>query len=373
MEKKYEQALNNLDAQASLLLGTFDEGKNYLIDDKTLQSLLNCRKLIKSYKEDMIIAEAKIGSFKFNFNIYIQLGQDNKKRAGMFIVENAKLGFADKELQTYIASVILENDGSFITEVKKYFHLFTVDESTGVDMDNLELLELINKLKTLKDNYEAMMFLFVDLDREYVMKIMALLRRSGYYGTKLLEEFGNQVRAKGLNKLDPAYWRNLKVMLDTILINNKGMFDPDIQSQIDRLQKEFIEKSKNIKITEAKKEKSASKKAASKKSGAAGGGSKKKDKKAEESSTPSNDNKSESKSPSSAKTSFSFERSSVKNEGVGTFEHIGANINCEEDNSAKKFNHIVELGKEAGRKPFDRKRSETRRASRSSSGPEMAM
>ncbi len=274
MEKGYLNYLNNLDAEASGLLGFFDSDNEYILEQNIKDELILCNKLIESYAEDKITASAKIGDSKFNFTIYIQDGQNNKKRAGLFILEKSSLGFVDKELQTYVDSVVLENDSNFFVELKKHFHLYAIDESEGIDINNSALKLIAERLAKLKAKYNGILIASAELDRQYVMKMLSLIKASGEYGHKLLLELKKQIADKKLNAKDVKYWRELKLLVDRMLIKNISVFDGPIQDKIVLLQKNYLNALKNVKepviietAPKAKKAKKDEKKKEKKKGG----------------------------------------------------------------------------------------------------------
>ena len=287
MENKYIESLHNMDAQASCLLGNFDADDCYVIDGKVLEDLKACNKLITEYKSDLITAHAIVAGVKINFLVYIQEGEEGKKRAGLFVKEVSKLNLIDKELQTYVDSIVLDDNGEFLDIVKKEFHLFTPDESTGIDMDNLTLIELMKRINSVKGKYDALIPYMVDLDREYVMKMLLLLKSSGHYGEMLVAEFRKLVLEKKLNKLDPKYWRELKLLLDKTILRNIDVFDKATIEKIEAIQSLYMSKSKDVKIQDNTAQKPAKKAAEPKK--------KKDDKKKKEEEKDKKSNKSSSK------------------------------------------------------------------------------
>ena len=90
MENENVVFLNNLDAGASGLLGEFTTSETYVIADDIKEELLKANKLITDYKQDKITAVATVGSYTFNFNVFVQLGEEQKKRATLFLVEKTK-------------------------------------------------------------------------------------------------------------------------------------------------------------------------------------------------------------------------------------------------------------------------------------------
>ena len=250
MSNKYDEFLLNLDAEASMLLGSFDSDSKYIIDEKIKKELILSNKLIESYKSDIITATASIGSYKFNFFVYIQDGENNLKRAGLFLEEKSKLGFADKTILTYLDSIILPNNGGFFNQVKSVFHLFTKDESEGVDMANNNLSEILNKLNSLKGKYNQLIPFYVDIDKKYVSDVIALLKSSGRYGEMILIRLKKMAEDKKLNKKSPNYWRELKNIIDILLKENVGVFDGSTLQKIDSIRDRYVQVAKDIKVPE---------------------------------------------------------------------------------------------------------------------------
>ncbi len=240
MEKQYITHLHNVDASSSGLLGYFDADDSYIIDDGILAELIKCNKLINSFNDDKISATATVGTFKIEFNIYLQDGEGNKKRAGLFVLEKAKLGFVEKELQTYVDSFVLDNTGGFIEEVKKRYHLFNVDESEGVDMSNSGLKLILAKKDGAVKKYKVLMPVLIDADKAYVAKMILLLKEAGATGKEVLSIYKDAISGIKVSKMDKSYWREAKLLLDKILYQNRGLFDEVTQNKMNAVQKAYV-------------------------------------------------------------------------------------------------------------------------------------
>lgn len=231
MEKQFEQYLMNLDADASGFIGTFDENKKYNIDDATKEKLVKTNKLFEDYSETLIKAKATIGSFVFNFELYIQLGHENKKRVSIFLVEESKLNIVEKQT-TMLDYKVFDDDAEFLANVQKAFNIFKADESEGVDMTNLALLELVAKLKQKQQLLNFKIKELRALDKEYVAKMLAILKGSAPYGVLFCQQFKDMVMALKLDKMNVEYWHMLKLLLDKKLLENISVFDPKTQAQL---------------------------------------------------------------------------------------------------------------------------------------------
>lgn len=265
MEKDYFNHLYNLDALGSGMLGSFDSDNSYIIDPSITQELIACKKTITSFDGDKIEATANIGVHVIKFNVYIQLGEENKKRAGLFVAEKSKFGFIEKEIQTYVDSVVLENNGAFFDEVKKKYNLYTADESMGIDMSNGNLKSILQKIEGSLQKYKIMIPVLMDLDKMYVAKMMMILKEAGHYGKVVLDMLKNDVSKIGTSKIDAKYWREVKLALDKILVKHIELFDTTTIKKIETLQKEYASAYKSAKepvkqATSKPKKKSAGKK-----------------------------------------------------------------------------------------------------------------
>lgn len=248
MLNEYINYLYNYDAQASGLLGNFDSQNNYKIQDDLKEALLKANKLITDFKEDLITCNALIGAYKFEFRVLIQEGQGHQKRVGLFLIEKASQGFYEQELQTLIHYIIIPNDGAFIETVKKTFHLFTRDESEGVDMANEMLQAILKRKKELEAMQYNSILMLEHIDSEYVKKMLSILKGYGLIGDRLIIDFKNMVKAKSLSKMETKYWKELKTILDKLIISNMTVFDSSVISQMQTIQQKYLSSQKAIKI-----------------------------------------------------------------------------------------------------------------------------
>ncbi|MBE7075365.1 MAG: hypothetical protein E7376_05250 [Clostridiales bacterium] len=251
MENEYLVMLHNLDAGSSELLGSFNDADEYVIEEDIKQELCKANKLIKEYKQDKIDSVATIGSYTFDFVTYVQLGENNKKRLTLFLVEKCKLGFVDKELLTLVKSVIIENQ-NVLEVVKKEFNMYIADESTGIDMANESLLAIINKKAQVGAHAKFLISELKNTNKGYVLKMLSLIKASGGYGNQLLAQFKNIVKAKKLDKNSEKYWSELKNIIDKLVLDNAIIFNGKVKDRINDLQENYRNILKNTK--EPKKE-----------------------------------------------------------------------------------------------------------------------
>lgn len=247
MENEYVILIHNLDAGSNGLLGEFNAEKNYDIKQDVKNQLKITNKLITDYKQDEITAVATVGSYSFDFVVYVQLGEQNKKRLTLFFKEKAKILQEDKEFLTRIESVVVDVSQNNLEVIKKEFKMYTADESVGIDMANANL----TGLKSFKDGVVAhSKFLqkeLISLDKAYVLKMLSLIKTSGSVGNDFILQFKNLILAKKLNKSKDNYWRTLKNILDKLVIQNEPIFNEKLKEKIKELQVGYIHLTKNIK------------------------------------------------------------------------------------------------------------------------------
>lgn len=247
MENEYVILIHNLDAGSNGLLGEFNAEKNYDIKQDVKNQLKITNKLITEYKQDKITAVATVGSYTFDFEVYVQLGEQNKKRLTLFFKEKAQILQEDKEFLTRIESVIVDISQNNLEVIKKEFKMYTADESVGVDMANSNL----TGLKLFKDGIVAhSKFLqkeLISLDKAYVLKMLSLIKTSGSVGNDFIIQFKKLILAKKLDKSKDNYWRTLKNILDKLVIQNEPIFNEKLKEKIKDLQVGYVHLTKNIK------------------------------------------------------------------------------------------------------------------------------
>lgn len=260
MNSQYSAFLKNYDAMSSGLLGSFDKEQTYTISDDILAELLKAKKLITSFKLDKIEAVATAGSYTFNFVVFIQEGENNKKRAGIFLEEKIESPFIKKQLFTPVSSFVDNDDNSFIEKVKKQFNLFIRDESLGVDLSNIDLAKLLNKLKLNENKIKTYQLELLSDEKMYVLKMLDILKSDGIYAKQFISNFKKIITQQKLKRNDPRYWNKLKLELDKYLIENFLAFSEATKLAIGNLQQNFMDKVDSIKDFNPKpKPKSSSK------------------------------------------------------------------------------------------------------------------
>ena len=239
MENDYIILLHNLDAGASVLLGEFNDADKYVVADELKEELAKANKLITDYKEDKITAKANVGSYTFDFNVYVQLGEQNKKRVSLFLIEKCKLGFVEKELLTLVKSVVIDGNQNLMQVLKKEFAMFIRDESEGIDMANANLKAILNRKLVVGARSKFLLGELYDADKAYVLKMLSLIKGSGSYGTKILAQFKMLLSKANIGKNDPKYWNTLKNILDKLVMENSLLFGGKVQETMNEMQRGY--------------------------------------------------------------------------------------------------------------------------------------
>lgn len=247
MENEYLILIHNLGAGSNGFLGEFNNANKYEIKSDIKDLLKKTNKLITEYKTDRITAVATVGSYTFNFVVYVQLGEQNKKRLTLFFVENGKILDENKEYLTLISSVIIDGNVNIIQTLKKEFNMYIQDESAGIDMSNANLIALADHKDSIIAHSKFLQKELIKIDKAYVLKTLALIKASSKFGTQFLLQFKSFVKAQNLDKSKDSYWSSLKKILDKMLNDNSKVFDGKLKQHLDDLQAGYIHLVKNMK------------------------------------------------------------------------------------------------------------------------------
>ena len=250
MENEYLILIHNLGAGSNGFLGEFNAENKYDIKNDIKDLLKKTNKLITEYKSDKITAVATVGSYTFNFVVYVQLGEQNKKRLTLFFLEKGNVFDENKEFLTYISSVIIDGNVNIIQTLKKEFNMYIQDESLGVDMSNASLIVLANQKDKILKHSKFLQKELKNIDKAYVLKTLALLKTGSEFGTQFLLQFKNLVKAQKLDKSKDTYWGSLKKILDKMINDNSMAFDSKLKQRLEELQAGYIHLVKNIKEPE---------------------------------------------------------------------------------------------------------------------------
>lgn len=244
---KFESEFKNFDAQASALLGDYNQEGNYVIDAKILDELKKCIKVITSYSEWQTLATATVGSFKIDFEIDVEEGQNNLNRASLYVLESASLGFVSGKLKTLVAQEVLTADNSFFYKLKEVFNLIVADESEGKDINNSGLINIITKKSDKQSKYKSLIEPSLELEKQYVMYMLSIL--SSDKGNKnIILQYKQLLEKKGISKLDKNYFRTARIILDSLVnANYQNLSEQDVK-RIENLRKDFFKEFALVKV-----------------------------------------------------------------------------------------------------------------------------
>ncbi len=219
-EIKIEQMENQL-------LGEFQADGKYVVSDEILKILASLFKTIKKQDDSRLELEAKCGNVVFKFFVdFGNLGRGTKY-ATLKFVENFS-SFVGDNAEDLITPVLYYKDDDdiyFMTKVKKLFNIVSSDESEGKNKQNEDLAKvLLDKKAKMKAEFERYLQISKNKDKLYVKKMLLLLDNSGEFGKFILRRY--KILSHEFSKfLDPKkndYYRNLKKLLDKIILNEKN-------------------------------------------------------------------------------------------------------------------------------------------------------
>lgn len=219
-ELKLEQLENGL-------LGEFQSDGKYVISEDILKILVSLYKKIKKQEETRIELEAKCGKVVFNFLVDFGTIGKETKYATLKLVENFSV-FANDDVEDLVTPVLYykdDNDIYFMSKVKKLFNIISEDESEGKEKLNETLAKIIlDKKAKMKVAFERYLQISRNKDKLYVKKMMMILENSGDFGKFILRRYNalSQEYAKLLDPKSKNYYRNLKKILDHLILNENN-------------------------------------------------------------------------------------------------------------------------------------------------------
>lgn len=236
-ELKLEQLENQL-------LGELQPDGKYVISEDILKILVSLYKKIKKQDQTRMELEAKCGKVTFNFFVDLgTIGRDSRF-ATLKFVENFSL-FADDEVEDLVTPVLYykdDNDIYFMSKIKKLFNIISDDESEGKDKLNETLAKVIlDKKSKMKMAFERYLQISRNKDKVYVKKMLLLLENSGDFGKFILRRYKalSQDFSKILDPKSNGYYRNLKRILDKLILNEKNR-PKDFDEMIGKLRTSYV-------------------------------------------------------------------------------------------------------------------------------------
>ena len=283
-EAEYRKFENRRLEYSNALIGTFNEKGEYKITPEILKEFVAVPKVIREVRENRYyaISKSQKASYNIKFSVVVGNVDDEKKFATLCLLEdvvNPNTGTYSLK-STPIATYRDDNDGYFITKMKKAFNLKTIEEQVdGGLFDETKYPNFFaaksKKLK-LKGQLDSA---GEELDEIYVVEMIKELKKMGPYGEWVIKNLVRQQKLMGdkfPKKGDKNYFKIYARLLDQAIMNAKGFpMTPEQVTILNRIQKMRIERLKTATTEVVFAPPKAVKKAAKSADKSSGGGGKK--------------------------------------------------------------------------------------------------
>lgn len=197
------------------LIGRFDNFGGYLIDIDLRRELARMQKGVNREEEDFITAEAEYMDKVFFFLVEITTSDDGKAMADLYIKEKVARHH-EIEFKTFVAAFIDENDASFITKMKRAFHIIDgLPVLQDTDIPNLAIL--------LQGQLDNGIFLdeLIELGSQiFVLRALEELSSCGDVGKAIIDEYNEKMRED--KPLPERKQTEMRKILDEIVEKNGG-------------------------------------------------------------------------------------------------------------------------------------------------------
>lgn len=161
------------------LLGQFTADGKYVFSPEIKKALVKIKKLIVSGDETSFFAQVTISSFVLSFRVNTWVaGKD--AIANLYFDEQFN---EDRQIKSFVAQYVSENDGDFLKRVKTVFNL--VEEIEELEKDDTEILE--SEIAKCDKGFMQSSFIY-EIEAQYLMlDIIEKLKKGGEEEKKLLE------------------------------------------------------------------------------------------------------------------------------------------------------------------------------------------
>lgn len=283
-EAEYRKFENKRLEYSNALIGTFNEKGEYKITPEILKEFVAVPKVIREIRENRYyaISTSKNTSYNIKFSVVVGDVNDEKKYATLCLLEdviNPNTGTYSLK-STPIATYRDDNDGYFVTKMKKAFNLKTIDEQVdGGLFDETKYPNFYaakSKKIKLKSQLDAA---GEELDEIYVIEMVKELKKMGPYGEWVIKNLVRQQKLMGdkfPKKGDKNYFKVYAKLLDQAIMNAKGFpMTPEQIAILNRIQQMRMERLKTATTEVVLVPPKAIKKAAKAASKSSSGGGKK--------------------------------------------------------------------------------------------------
>ncbi len=203
------------------LVGRVNQQKQYIIPEKIKIDLVAMKKEIEEMGDDYYKVTALYMKKHFNFTIKLEMLEDKRAKASLFIAEYVGEFIDQNTLYTHIADFVDVYDEEYRIKLRKAFNLVDADAKNN-DFDIPELAVLLQDLFDI-DLYIGGLY---DMASQiYVMRMLKLLESGGEIEQEVLARY--QELLSGLENGDEANPRDIntkhKELLDKAIDSVGGL------------------------------------------------------------------------------------------------------------------------------------------------------
>lgn len=240
---KHENYLHKLENK---LLGEYDEKGKYIFSKDIARDLVLLRKQILLKDKQTYLLKSVCGEQIFEFKLEIGVASKGKAYAQLYLIEKAYNIIGDEKIDVKTPIVFYTDDSDIYFEgkVKKIFNIYEGDEVEGRMKENETLaLALLEKMKFWGKIYERYLLESRLRDKIYIEKILRILSQDKNVGAVALKKYEELIKKyeKVLTPANKNYYRVLKQLLDSVLIEEEQNTSKEVALLIQRLRKVYIQ------------------------------------------------------------------------------------------------------------------------------------
>ena len=227
------------------LVGRFTRTGKYIIPDEIKTDLVKINKEISDSGENFYKANTQYMRKNFFFVVRMEMIDDVKAKASLYLQEEADNVFAGQYLTSHIADFVDDYNEYFRINVRKVFNLLDVAIiNEDYRVPNLAVL--------LQDYIDLELFvagLYDTACQIYLIKMLKLLEEEGgEEGLEILKRYKELIAHLEIEKMSGKYkYTNYKNMLDKAILEKGGMKKlPVSQNKVKEIVKEMNKSVKSI-------------------------------------------------------------------------------------------------------------------------------
>ncbi len=259
-----------------MLVGRFDDKGIYRIKNEIKYDLIRMNKEISDSGEDFYRAEARFITKFFYFNIKIEVLEDKKAKASLYLSEYVDDFLEDEYIVSHIADYTDDYDEQFRVKIRRVFNLY----DAAIKNDEFKMPSLAVLMQDEYDINEYIGGLYDIASQIYVMRMLKLLETSSEPECQeIIKRYKELIVDKDENDINEKYkFTKFKALLDRA-IDEKGGLEK-LKVNKDELKSIINEVNKSVKAIDGVQKRAAAvevlKTGDSPTSSSKGGGSKKK-------------------------------------------------------------------------------------------------